>query len=76
MLVLFETPAGYALFKVSDEKKLKKVDNLFSEFETADKANSFVKLQAFYRFADTTEVHSTGRSLECPGCIAELAGCR
>lgn len=57
MLVLFETPAGYALFKVSDEKKLKKVENVFTEFETADKANSFVKLQAFYRFADTTEVH-------------------
>lgn len=71
MLVLFETPAGYALFKVSDEKKLKKVDNLFSEFETADKANSFVKLQAFYRFADTTEVHLTGCGVDCCRCVAE-----
>ncbi len=40
MLVLFETPAGYALFKVNDEKKLKKVDDLFCEFESPEKANS------------------------------------
>lgn len=39
MLVLFETPAGYAIFKVNDEKKLKKVDSLFSEFESPETAN-------------------------------------
>jgi len=38
MLVLFETPAGYALFKVKDEGKLKDVNNIWTEFETADKA--------------------------------------
>jgi nucleolar protein 58 len=40
MLVLFETPAGYALFKVLDEKKLKKVDNIFDEFSSPDAASS------------------------------------
>jgi len=39
MLVLFETPAGYALFKVKNDGKLGDVDNLYKEFETADKAN-------------------------------------
>lgn len=40
MLVLFETPAGYALFAVSDEKKLKKVDDINEAFSTPAKANS------------------------------------
>jgi len=39
MLVLFETPAGYALFKVKKDDKVADVDNLYKEFETADKAN-------------------------------------
>lgn len=38
MLLLFETPAGYALFKVLDEGKLKNVDNIYKYFETADAA--------------------------------------
>jgi nucleolar protein 58 len=38
MLVLFETPAGFALFKVTNEKKLAKVDNIFTEFESPEKA--------------------------------------
>ena len=38
MLILFETPAGYALFK-ANEKKLQKVDNIFDEFfSTPEKA--------------------------------------
>ena len=39
MLVLFETPAGYALFKVKKDDKVADIDNLYKEFETADKAN-------------------------------------
>ncbi len=39
MLVLFETPLGYALFK-ADEKKLSKADNIFEEFQTAERASS------------------------------------
>lgn len=37
MLVLFETPAGYALFEVKNEKKLKKVEKVFAEFETPER---------------------------------------
>lgn len=32
MLVLFETPAGFALFKVLVEGKLSKVEDLWKEF--------------------------------------------
>ncbi|XP_066393403.1 putative nucleolar protein 5-3 [Miscanthus floridulus] len=38
MLVLFETPAGFALFKVPDEGKLDKVEDLWKEFTTSDSA--------------------------------------
>jgi nucleolar protein 58 len=38
MLVLFETPAGFALFKVLKDKKLAKEDAIFEHFETPDKA--------------------------------------
>uniref|UniRef100_A0A3P8V2Z9 Nucleolar protein 58 n=1 Tax=Cynoglossus semilaevis TaxID=244447 RepID=A0A3P8V2Z9_CYNSE len=55
MLVLFETAAGYAIFKVLDESKLKQVDSLYKEFETIEKANKIVKLKHFEKFQDTTE---------------------
>ncbi|XP_070570489.1 nucleolar protein 58-like [Ptychodera flava] len=55
MLVLFETPAGYAIFKLLDEKKLKEVDNLYKDFETAERASKVVKLKQFEKFRDTTE---------------------
>ena len=38
MLVLFETPAGFALFKVLDEKKVQKSENLWQDFASADAA--------------------------------------
>jgi hypothetical protein len=56
MLVLFETPAGYALFKVADKLTAVPTDALGKEFATAEDAHSAVKLAAFHRFADTTEV--------------------
>lgn len=55
MFVLYETPAGYAIFKLLDEKKLNQVDNLYLEFETPEKANKIVKLKHFQKFSDTTE---------------------
>ncbi|XP_053272960.1 nucleolar protein 58 [Pleuronectes platessa] len=55
MLVLFETAAGYAIFKVLDEAKLQEIDNLHKEFETPEKANKIVKLKHFEKFQDTTE---------------------
>ncbi|XP_033728377.1 nucleolar protein 58-like [Pecten maximus] len=55
MLVLFETAAGYAVFKLLDEKKLKKTEKLYEEFSTAESASKMLKLQHFKKFKDTTE---------------------
>lgn len=55
MLVLFETAAGHALFKVKDESKFTKVDDIYKHFETSDKANQVIGLEAFNAFKDTTE---------------------
>ncbi|KDP35364.1 hypothetical protein JCGZ_10348 [Jatropha curcas] len=55
MLVLFETPAGFALFKVLDEGKLSKVEDLSKEFTSADTARKVVKLKAFSKFENTSE---------------------
>ncbi len=44
MLLLFETPAGYALFKVLDEGKIKSVDNIFKHFESASAATGLYGL--------------------------------
>ncbi len=55
MLVLFETPAGFAVFKLLNEKKLQETDNLYEDFETLDKAKKVVKLKMFDKFEDTTE---------------------
>ena len=40
MLVLFETPAGFALFKVKDEAKIASADDIGKEFSTPDRAAS------------------------------------
>ena len=48
MLVLFETPAGYAV--LLDEGKLAKSDSLYEDFETIYKAKNVVKLKTFQKF--------------------------
>ncbi|XP_058058023.1 nucleolar protein 58 isoform X1 [Anopheles bellator] len=58
MFVLYETPAGYAIFKLLDDNKLKEIDNLYLEFESPEKAGKIVKLKHFEKFADTTEALS------------------
>ncbi|XP_026876567.2 nucleolar protein 58 isoform X1 [Electrophorus electricus] len=63
MLVLFETAAGYAIFKVLDEQKLQQVDCLWKEFETPEKANKIVKLKHFEKFQDTTEALAAATAL-------------
>ncbi|XP_023285586.1 nucleolar protein 58 [Seriola lalandi dorsalis] len=63
MLVLFETAAGYAIFKVLDESKLQQVDSLYKEFETPEKANKIVKLKHFEKFQDTTEALAAATAL-------------
>ncbi|XP_038604951.1 nucleolar protein 58 [Tachyglossus aculeatus] len=63
MLVLFETAAGYAIFKVLNEKKLQELDSLWKEFETPEKANKIVKLKHFEKFQDTTEALAASTAL-------------
>lgn len=55
MLVLFETPAGYAIFKLLDESKLSQIDDLYQEFNTPEGASAVVKLKNFIKFEDTAE---------------------
>ncbi|KYQ89294.1 4-aminobutyrate transaminase [Tieghemostelium lacteum] len=66
MLVLFETAAGFALFKVLDESKLKSspkdIDQYFS---TPQKASSIVSLKKFYKFDGTLD------ALEAATALAE-----
>jgi len=55
MLILFETPAGFALFKVQNDAKLKNVDNIYKEFSSAESSSKFVKLQGFQKFKNTAD---------------------
>ena len=54
-LVLFETPAGYALFKVKDESTLKDEKKLQTSFASAEAAAEAIKLKAFSKFENTVE---------------------
>ncbi|XP_041997728.1 probable nucleolar protein 5-2 [Salvia splendens] len=63
MLLLFETPAGFALFKVLDEGKLSKVEDLGKEFASPDSARQIVKLKAFSKFENTAEALSATTQL-------------
>ncbi|KAL7551361.1 hypothetical protein ACHAWF_014552 [Thalassiosira exigua] len=58
MHLLFETPAGYSLFKITDDKKLSKTssDDLHDKFfPDAAKAKKYVNLVHFEPFADTAD---------------------
>ena len=63
MYVLFETPAGFALFKVLKEKALKDIDSLHEYFDTPENAAKIVKLKAFKRFADTKQAMKSVQKL-------------
>jgi len=39
MLILYESPAGYALFNLLDDGKLEKPDSIWKDFETPEQAN-------------------------------------
>jgi len=65
MIVLFETPAGYSLFKVANEKKLSKTDpdDMHKKFfSNAEDATSFVNLLSFQPFVDTADAVSAATS--------------
>eukprot|EP00124_Ichthyophonus_hoferi_P003057 Ihof_evm4s242 gene=Ihof_evmTU4s242 len=55
MLVLFETAAGFALFKVLNDGALEKTEDIWAAFDSPEKASKVVKLKAFEKFEDTTE---------------------
>ncbi|KAJ1679151.1 Nucleolar protein 58, partial [Spiromyces aspiralis] len=63
MLVLYETAAGYALFKLLDEGKLQKGEGIYKDFATPEAANSAVKLRAFQKFENTVEALSAVTAL-------------
>eukprot|EP00178_Gracilaria_changii_P020837 TRINITY_DN610_c0_g1_i1.p2 TRINITY_DN610_c0_g1~~TRINITY_DN610_c0_g1_i1.p2 ORF type:complete len:560 (+),score=150.43 TRINITY_DN610_c0_g1_i1:9944-11623(+) len=52
MLVLFETPAGHALFKLLDDAAVR--DATYTDLESEATIKKLVKLKAFNRFSDTT----------------------
>ncbi|KAI9221578.1 hypothetical protein BC828DRAFT_404797 [Blastocladiella britannica] len=63
VLVLFETPAGHALFKVLDDSKLANPDDISQHFATADLAAKNVKLAAFSKFENTAEALSAATAM-------------
>ena len=63
MLVLYETPAGYALFKVLKDGKLQQAEELYKEFETVKDARKMVKLEAFSKFENTAKALESSASL-------------
>lgn len=51
MLVLYETAAGYALFKLVDDGKMEKPEEIYKDFESVEKANQayvFCDLEIFF----------------------------
>ncbi|CAH8542001.1 unnamed protein product [Schistosoma mattheei] len=55
MLVLFETAAGYAVFKVHDEKGVRQIDDLAKAFEDTATMNQLIQLERFVQFKDTKD---------------------
>ena len=49
--------------KLTDEGKLKNVNELTKEFETSDKAQKLVRLKAFSKFENTTEALAAATAL-------------
>ncbi|CAH8535747.1 unnamed protein product [Dicrocoelium dendriticum] len=55
MLVLFETAAGYAVFKLHDEKGAMEVSDLCKAFEDTATMNQLITLEKFVQFKDTND---------------------
>ncbi|KAK4526655.1 hypothetical protein GAYE_SCF26G4571 [Galdieria yellowstonensis] len=64
MFVLYETPGGYALFKLSDEKKIlsTSLEDLIA-LETKNTSTEYFQLKAFDKFKDTDEALTSAASL-------------
>ncbi len=63
MFVLYETPAGYALFSVRDESRLENLDDLSRDFEDPKSAKKLLKLKAFSKFENTAEAVEAATSI-------------
>ncbi|KAK9839891.1 hypothetical protein WJX74_003108 [Apatococcus lobatus] len=63
MLVLFETAAGFALFKVLKTNKLQQSEDLYKDFENVESAQKVVSLKAWTKFENTTDALSAATSL-------------
>ena len=63
MLLLFETQAGYGIFKISDKKKLDSVENIASMFQE-DSLNDNISLQCFKKFKDTENAVNSLNSIQ------------
>ena len=52
MLLLFETPTGYGIFRINNKKKLENVEDIYSMFQD-DHLLDNVNLECFKKFKDT-----------------------
>ena len=68
MLCLFETPAGFALFKVLDQDRLRDHESLWQHFETPEKAASLIQLKAFNKFDNTKDAVAAVANLVRAAC--------
>lgn len=66
MLVLFETSAGYAIFKVLDKAAVANADDIWKSFQTPEQAAKVVKLKAFSKFEDTSQALAAATAI-CDG---------
>ncbi|KAJ1496852.1 hypothetical protein HMI56_005951 [Coelomomyces lativittatus] len=63
VLILFETPAGYALFRMQDDGQLDHPDTLSTHFDDSLKANQLVQLMAFSKFKSTVQALEAAAAL-------------
>ena len=52
MFVLFETPAGYGIFRINNKKKLENDEDIYSMFQDEHLLDN-VNLECFKKFKDT-----------------------
>ena len=63
MLLLFETPAGYGIFKISNKKKLESVEDIASMFKE-DSLSDNISYQCFKKFKDTENAVNSINSIQ------------
>ena len=63
ILILTETPAGYAVFKSTDKKLLKR-DDLVEDLSSAEGASKLFKLKTFQKFESAADALGEAASLQ------------